>query len=321
MMQFNEVFRSLMRALAARDAAGFHLDAPALHILDDEGMVGVAVGAGIGVEAPLAAAFRERIAKLRARDGLHAAVLERVNTAVEQAGLTALVFKGEALARTHYAASFERQRTDIDLWLRPDDLRPAVAALRLAGCRLVSGLVSRYARFEVVFDAGLPMPVGLDLHIRPFFRPWRLQSLTFDRVLESAAALPGLSCLCAPDPVTALILAAVHLDKNPHKRAIWLYDIHLLGRDPLIRERAIALAGIDGETNTVQDALTASDALFGDEPWPLTSSRPQVHGRGSALARDLRALPTIAARLRFLRELAGFGVEHWPVDPGSRSSR
>src|SRR5437763_13332738 len=53
-------------------------------------------------------------------EALREAELRRVLTALDAAGIRAIVFKGAALARTHYAASELRIRSDTDILVPPD---------------------------------------------------------------------------------------------------------------------------------------------------------------------------------------------------------
>ncbi|MBK8285843.1 MAG: nucleotidyltransferase family protein [Ahniella sp.] len=250
------------------------------------------------------------MAELRLRDSLHARVLSRIDDCLAGLDDQALLFKGEALARQVYPQSWLRQRTDIDLWVRPEHLAAMVDGLRDRGCRLTAGVSSRFARFELVLDAGMSVPVGIDVHVRPFFRPWRLPHLDFERVLAQSVPCPDWPRLYRPGAADALVLAAVHLDKNAHQRAIWLYDLFLLGADPDTRARAMAEAQKSGEGPVLARGLAWADYLFGGGDCP-TEAPTRVPGKLSALWRDARALPDWTARGVFLAELLGIGVHRW----------
>lgn len=312
MTHFNAAFLHLMRRIGSGEPAPLALDAQALATLDAEGMLCLAAGNGVVALPEASAAMRDRLGQWRLRDRLHADVVTRIDRALGAAGIKAIVFKGEALARSHYREGWWRPRTDIDLWIAECDLDAALVALAGAGFRLVRGLASRFARFEVVLDAGLQVPVGIDLHVRPFFRPWRLRGLDLAAVLGNAGPLSGCTHLRQPGDAEALVLAAVHLDKNLHPRAIWLHDLFLLGRDPETRQSALELAGRHGEGAVVAAALAEADRVFlgpDNAPAPRVAARP---GRLAAMARDLGALPGWRARLVFLGELFGIGVRRWP---------
>ncbi len=310
MTQFNPAFLQLMRRLGAGAQTPVALDAEAIGILDREGMLALAADTGLTGAGTAGQACRQRLAELRLRDGLHARVLERINDCLARLDEQGIVFKGEALARQVYRHSWLRQRTDIDLWVRPERLEALIGGLRDRGCRLTTGISSRFARFELVLDAGLSVPVGIDVHVRPFFRPWRLPHLDFARVLEQSVPCPDLPCLCLPSAADSLVLAAVHLDKNRHQRAIWFHDLFLLAGDAATRAKAIGEAQAGGEGPVMTRGLAWADYLFGNGPCPQESTRTEP-GKLKALWRDAQALPDWTARRLFFTELLGIGVRRW----------
>src|SRR6185436_19143141 len=89
-----------------------------------------------------------------------------VLAALEAEGIDALVFKGAALAHTHYAESWLRPRLDVDLLIAPEQRQRAYGVLGGLGYQrppVVSGeLISYQAMFV------RPHPIGvehvLDLH-------------------------------------------------------------------------------------------------------------------------------------------------------------
>jgi hypothetical protein len=147
-------------------------------------------------------------------------------------GVEAIVFKGAALAQTHYASSWLRPRGDVDLLVRPSQVAAAGAVLERNGC----GKASRPEGTLVTFQSryigmAASMEVAYDLH-------WRLADPhAFDAVLDhatiTAAAVDGES----PGerfaaPVDALIIACVHRVAHHHDtdRLLFLCDIDRLAR-------------------------------------------------------------------------------------------
>src|SRR4029453_1553407 len=66
-------------------------------------------------------------------DCIRHAELIRVLDALQAAAVRALIFKGAALAYTHYPASHLRERTDTDILITPGDLKIVNRELALLG--------------------------------------------------------------------------------------------------------------------------------------------------------------------------------------------
>lgn len=308
MTDFNDRFLRLLRATAANHTEAWTLDQPALALLDSEGLLALVANAGASATADARAWLQHRIATLRLRDQLHGRVLDRIAAVNRQLQHPILLFKGEALARTCYQDSASRQRNDLDLLVPEPALDATLDALQSAGFRQQRGFISRYARFEVVLDAGLPTPVGLDLHIRPFFRPWRLQDRPYERLLADADRLPGWPDILVPCPADAILLAALHLAKNPHQRAIWWFDLFLLRQVPGAEDAALATPLSRSDRPIVESLLAATRAMFEASQASLSLPPTERLSQPQAWLRDAGALPTWAARMRFVAELFGWGV-------------
>ncbi|AVP97364.1 hypothetical protein C7S18_09230 [Ahniella affigens] len=308
MTDFNDRFVRLLRATAAKETQTWTLDQTALAVLDGEGMLALALNAGASVAPEARPWVQNRMAALRLRDQLHGRVLGRLADINRQLPEPMLLFKGEALARNLYSDSASRQRNDLDLLVPEPALTATLNALQSAGFRLQQALTSRYARFEVVLDAGLPTPVGLDVHIRPFFRPWRLQHRPYDRLIKDASPLPGWPDIPAPSAGDAILLAALHLAKNPHQRAIWWFDLHLLRHVPGAEATALATHLTPDDRAIVELTLARARLLFESEAEAVSWPAPERLSRLSAWWRDTSALPTASAQIRFCAELLGFGV-------------
>jgi hypothetical protein len=298
-----------LRALLARDSKAPAPDATQRAWCADEGLAPL-IAARIGGDAVELAAAAQQLAM---RELAHHQALRRLAESCATHALDVMVIKGEALARTLYAEPATRARSDIDLWVRPaqlDLLRDLLVAL---GWPAVSAIRQRFARFEIVHGRAAPPSVAFDVHVHPFFRPRLLAERPFDAVWADAEELAPIAPLRAPCMFDATLIAALHLAKNRHRRAIWLYDLdRLCTLHPAAVMRACAVAPGWRIATLLADALARSARMFGtalpcalpqpSDPEPSASLLADPP-RWRALWRDLQLLPDWHARTIFLREL------------------
>jgi len=166
-------------------------------------------------------------------DELRVHELNRVLASLEQHGLEPVVFKGAALAHTHYQASWTRPRVDADVLVSPEGRDRATACLQCLGYAprpVVSGvLVSSQRPFAMTDAHGLEHVV--DLH-------WRIANpqvvadvLTHGTLLARARTVDVRGQrVRVPAPTDALLLACVHraAHHGDDESLLWLYDIHVL---------------------------------------------------------------------------------------------
>jgi hypothetical protein len=162
--------------------------------------------------------------------------LRRIIEGFDVTGIPALLFKGAALAYTHYPFPHLRPRCDTDLLVRPGDRLRASGLLASLGYHRLNVVdldaVLTQWMFEKPGIGGVVHTLDLHWHIsnRPLFR----DILSFDELEPRADAIPaigrGANTPCA---VHSLVLACVHPVAHHHCdwRLIWLYDILLLAQD------------------------------------------------------------------------------------------
>lgn len=164
----------------------------------------------------------------------HAEVL-RVVAALDRAGAQPIVFKGAALARTHYAAAWLRPRLDTDILVAPAKRDDASAALTALGYERPPFVSGRHVMHQAPFVR--PGPAGLehvvDLH-------WRIANVeavarmrTHEELHARAVTLDeGGHAVRVPAPDDALLLALAHRAAHhaDSLELLWLYDIHLLAQ-------------------------------------------------------------------------------------------
>lgn len=183
-------------------------------------------------------------------EALREAELRRVLAALAGAGVRAVLFKGAAIARTHYRSAELRVRSDTDMLVPADRSQEAARALEALGYRRAleaeGALIASQFHYQWIDRAGVSH--ALDVH-------WRISNviafadvLSFAEISAGAIALPGLGPDAAgPSAVHSLLLACVHrTGHHPDSTdLLWLYDIHLLADRLTLdeRRRFVALAG------------------------------------------------------------------------------
>lgn len=199
---------------------------------------------GVLSDALLAQARRHRVDRLLPRpraqtcadaliDELAVRELCAVLVDLEAAGLDPLVFKGAALAHTHYAESWMRPRLDADVLIAPERRDEAIRLLRRRGYEqppVVSGdLISYQAMFVKPAEAGGEHV--LDLHWRIANTHLVAHALSHaELVARAERILVRGHVMRVPSAVDALLIACVHRAAH-HADApdlIWLYDIHVI---------------------------------------------------------------------------------------------
>jgi Uncharacterised nucleotidyltransferase len=251
------------------------------------------------------------------------AELTRVLAALAQARISALLFKGSALAQTHYAAPHLRSRTDTDILVRSADVPALARIVADLGYQRPAQMSGRLVSFQQHFakDDRYGVLHVLDVHWRISNRQALADRITFDELWEHRVPLPALGpSAAAPGNVHALLIALIHrAGHHPGSRDLrWMYDLHVLA-DRLSADdvrQVAAMAGDRGLETLARDALIAARARFGScaadrilAALDPRIARPDhvavVRGRWSRtdiLLQDLRALPDWRARGRLIRE-------------------
>ncbi len=228
--------------------------------------------AGIDLARRLVAAHRRCLAE----EALFGEVLGELASRLEAAGLPAILLKGSDLATRVYRPG-ERPRNDVDLLVRPADLRPLEDVLRAAGFvpdHPAPGRARAHWFALTWRHRGRPR-VQLDLHwnlARPGRARWEVDRL-FERA-EAVPGLPGLRRLERHDLACHLALHAVAFH-GAFGRHLWWLDLYLLA--PLLdRERLAARARATGATVAWQVAEARARELFAGET-------AGVRGRAAAI--------------------------------------
>ncbi len=267
------------------------------------------------------------LADIRRRAVLDAEIRRRELTTITgalcEAGVTPVVFKGGAWAPTVYPEAWCRPQLDLDLLVSPGARARAFEVLERIGYRRAGRIPGQIVNGQEVFErevvAGTVSSVDLHWQVSNRVRLTRL--LPADEVIARSTPAPFAAGARQMAPADALLVACLHpfahhITSAPLK---WALDVSLLARhcDAASADRFLARAADGGVTALVRRALLEARALTPEaarvawvdraidrfaaappDPWEAVH-REQLQDAWD----DLRALPTLAARARLLREI------------------
>jgi len=166
-------------------------------------------------------------------DAVQVRELVSVLRALEDEGAIPLVFKGAALAHTHYAESWRRPHADADVLIAPESRERVFAVLRRLGYEhltFISGdLVMYQAPFERVDHLGIDHL--LDIHWRIANPQVVSQVLTHDELVARRVMVRVQDyAMRVPSAVDSLLIACVHraVHHPDVEQRYWIEDIHRL---------------------------------------------------------------------------------------------
>ena len=202
----------------------------------------------------------------RAQD--HESALDELAPALESRGLTAVVFKGPAMAR-HYPESDVREASDVDLLVPPAQLPQLEDELRRAGFQHWSGGGRQLSRYAVTYTrpSGPDDEIAFDLHPR-----WHEVRIEDDgtgvRVGETREPLQrgqiGAHTWRLLPPSVELYLTAAHAVLSSFRTLSVYLDLAVLAAsvDDDALERAATAARAAGRDRHLRHALTLAGDLF-----------------------------------------------------------
>ena len=256
-------------------------------------------------------------------DCLRHAELVTVLAELSAAGVRVTLFKGAALAHTHYPAPHLRVRADTDLLVSASEVRALEGVLgRLGYARQVetSGrLVSYQSHYHKIDRYGVMH--AFDVH-------WKISNLqvladrfTCQELWKYRVPLAALGpSAVSVDDVHALLLALVHrAGHHPTSRnLLWIYDLHVLASrlSPEEVRQVEEIAGARGLGQIAADGLALTRDWFGTaavdpvidalrDRGPHREDAIVIQGpwtQARLLRLDLDALPNWRARCRLIRE-------------------
>ena len=272
--------------------------------------LGAAPGDGGGDPLdPLRAALATLARTEAAVDAIRVAACRNVLDALHQAGVPVLVFKGGALAFSHYPSSDLRARDDVDLLVEESDLAVLHGTMTDLGYRQSiasgGGLVSHQRLYSAIDSRRVRH--NFDVHWRISNRHRYARLFDLGELLDGSRTIPGWAANArCPCPVDALLIAALH--RASHRgtdRLVWLYDIHrlLAAMDDDERDELEERAAAKGLMDEYRQAVAGAQYFFGQGGLPPRNLARGVRTIDIWLA-DLKALPSWRARMALLKQHA-----------------
>lgn len=184
------------------------------------------------VGADVKAALDEELHRTVLIDSYFRRQTTRAVAALKDAGVGALIFKGEALALTHYSEPHLRPRCDTDVFVSKSDVGVATVVLQSLGYAPATMVAREAVHTQQVFtEREGALRHVIDLHWGVSNRPLFATAFTFDELAQQAVSLgdsdAGLQTMA---PVHSLLLACLHRVTHHENstRLIWLCDIALI---------------------------------------------------------------------------------------------
>jgi hypothetical protein len=264
----------------------------------------------------------------------HRQILAPLLNDFAKADIVAVLLKGTALAYSHYPSSSLRPRGDTDMLVPASEMANVFGILKAHGFSRdlgsFDGMPTSIIRQEAwSYTAPDGSKHAVDLHWE-VMHPWAVSHLfDSDTVRRKAQPLERLSpsarMMCNIDAVYhACIHRAVHI-KTPYyiedqafrggDRLIWLYDLHLMLPKLTTADWAdlLSLCGSHDTADLCLDAFTKTNQLLGTHvPSDVLDGLRAARQNGApkqflvdsggvqSLFSDLRAIPTLKARLQYM---------------------
>lgn len=220
------------------------------------------------------APFAEALRHTFARNGRHRAEIARFRKAVEPYHIKAILLKGAALIETVYGGRLGlRPLSDVDLLVKPSEVRVVQQALESLGFRRANPLSSFYTNGTAAFDVHTDL-VGASRIRR------RAEAVRFDMdaVWERAAPLDdGEGPLRVLGPTFQFLHLAVHALKHSYSRLIWLVDLGAVAQQQ-DWEALLEEARRSGAIRPLAYALSALERCWSYEiPRQVRHGLPRLH--------------------------------------------
>ena len=248
--------------------------------------------------------------------------LHRIATVFSQSGTRALLLKGNALGLWLYPQPYLRVTSDIDLlFASREDADAAARALAAIGYVLEFSPGSMTYEMKCKLMVGGVSQCELDLHSRLLNAPAYAEVFSFEELWTKSIALPGMEAstrglVLEHALAHACLNRALDMQVGVPDKLKLLYDIHLLvGRmDDRVWSGFVAMLRgkrIGGIClRTIEDTKAAFASAVPDHALDalrrLADAEPLDRRRLGDWRymqwQNLKALPTMGARLRWLRE-------------------
>jgi len=210
--------------------------------------------------------------------------LEAIADRLAQAGIRVMVLKGAALANSLYGNIALRPMSDLDLLVRPDDVKRAIDILENFDYVLVGTEADRLDPFapsftgELVFSKDSPVRATVELHwqLIPAVTFRKATRLDTDKLWKHTAPLTiGMHEALQLTPEATLVHLCTHLGVHSFRHLRGLLDVALLARelDAAQWERFAGLAEVCQVRTVTYVALTLAQRIFQAEMPPAVIKR------------------------------------------------
>jgi hypothetical protein len=275
--QVEQTLRPFLRSLAYPDETGVALPTaqiPALAAwLMAQGIGPLAYRRYQTAWPELAAALASDYYSALAEQSVHSHTLERVETALQGAGIPYSLLKGAALSRSAYSHPAERVMSDVDVWVQEQHMDDACRVIHDLGYQPAGKdsrplALQRLSLGEIQFTGAEGTLV--ELHWSPFAGWWLQRTAAIDQAaLWSRLDSLGSRDACQLAPEDTVLHLAVHLGVN-HQFAMYplrsLLDIALTAQTRPVNWAVVAERARQWRVATVTwRTLALLQALIGAE--------------------------------------------------------
>ena len=263
----------------------------------EQDLAPIAFAAAFSDDPKLASLLKTSAAGAAAGNLAHFATLDRIERRFAAERVPMVLLKGAAIAATAYRDTSLRSMTDLDIWIRHEDMPRAVAELRSLGFRQEAGLphrpteLQRESRGELVFRDERGGHGLVELHYGAFQGWWiRRVAAPDDEALweraEPVTAGRHAHRLAAED---AILQTALHVAVSQFSQAPWrgLMDLAVLARTgPVDWSTVAARARAWRLATAAWLVLDTADRLIGlpGSASALAALRPTLPRRGALRA-------------------------------------
>lgn len=273
-------------------------------------------------------AGRQRLHQLglaaAAADLTQVAAVHELLEALDAVEVRPLLLKGLPVGALHYAKRHLRHRTDVDLYLAPNQAPQTAQVLGSLGYRVcgVRGRDPTVNQFHASRGECTPIPIHFDLHRGISNRALFRSILPFDDVESYAQPVPELhpSARTLSNPhllIHACVHRIAHGRNTQRTRLVWLNDIRLIlaKLDDGERERFVNDA-LDWKVGAVcADGIESMSAAFRQAPDTILCQALNAQcalepsaslcraGRWRWVMSDVASEPGLSARWRYIRQL------------------
>jgi hypothetical protein len=268
-------------------------------------------------------AYKRKTWDIIAQDLIRSQELASLFKTFAENNINFMVFKGGALAYSHYQESYLRVRCDTDiLFQNQRHAEQAWAILKQLGYSKSNTLTGSYVGFQFCCIKPLKSRANhvLDCHIKFNDHLFYAKTLTFDILKQQAIFRAEPFPMLTPCDTHAALIALMHrtttLSSGQPDRLIWLYDIYLLlsqftdqqwlNFTSLAKDKKICGTCLDGINKTMQFFPLNTPSIVISEFKKLSETEPfnpsVQHKRWFYYYHSFKEVDGIGNKIGFIKE-------------------